>query len=192
MTASLVTFPGSPTCRVWLSELPAEYLSVGGSRKKLTAPATSGIRPSDIAVQVAIEAYKPAGPRFFFGMLGGSFEPDAASDGVRVVVECATDDSPSVSGTLAGSMDKVHSGIPEWVADVVLQSAKDAAERHQGIRGMVTLSYGAFGEASSSGHVFDYLTRVLFALLDRAAEASPLDQDEVARIISEHQHGCQG
>jgi len=186
MTASPVTLPGSPTCRVWLSELPVAYLSVGGSRKDLTIPATGGTKPSGSAVQVAIEAYKPAGPRFFFGMLGGSFEPDADVDGVRVVVECSTDDSPSVSGTLVGSMDKVHAGIPEWVANVVLQSAKGEIEQYQSIRGTVTLSYGAFGEVSSSEHVFDYLTRVLFALLDRAAQTSPLGHDEITRIVSEH------
>lgn len=186
MTASPMTLPGSPTCRVWLSELPVAYLSVGGSRKDLTVPATGGTKPSGRSVQVAIEAYKPAGPRFFFGMLGGSFEPDADIDEVRVVVECSTDDSPAVSGTLADSMDKVHSGIPEWVADAVLQAAKDTVERHQSIRGTVTLSCGAFGEASSSTVVFAYLTRVLLALLDRAAQTSPLGHDEITRIVLEH------
>ena len=138
------------------------------------------------AAQVAIEAFRPAGPRFFFGMLGGSFKPDANLGGLRVVVECSTDDAPPVSDTLANSLDNVHSGIPEWVTDTILNLASEAAERHECLRGTISLSYGAFGDVGSSTVVFAYLARVLFALLERASQPLPLGQEEIALIVADY------
>ncbi|WP_144034316.1 hypothetical protein [Sphingomonas sp. IBVSS2] len=159
--------------RVWLDDLPGDALLSNEAMREAHVfeggPAIARRR------RVAIEVFRPFGPSFHYGLLGGEYQ---ATDGheLEVVVPIDTPFAERLYGdALAGSLDVVTiGGLPEYTGAI----CAGVEQVNIGARpsGVLNITCMAHGEIGSAPIMFSSLARALIVALCRSDQPSSLDE----------------
>jgi hypothetical protein len=169
---------GIQKARIWLDELPsAAVLSDEAARESHIFECGSAIA---LRRAVAIEIFQGRGASFYYGLLGGEYQP-TRQGALAVVVPLDTPFPERLySSSLAGKLDAVTiGGLPEFAVGIRagLQQV-DVSERPCGV---LNLTCMAHGEVGSAPIVYGFLARALLFVLCRSD--LPTSLDEVMALI---------
>lgn len=163
---------------IWRNETPIEpFLSRNILRKELQA-----LCPHlySNAHELVIEIKQPRGPRCLYGLLGAQIR-HAENSSLNLCVGDGQLDSRAFEGSMISVIETPRYGLPEEVAEHVLQTIEDEMrEQHISFGGILDICYGAYGEVSSSISVFKTLAKALPRILSSDA----LDGDLIMQIFN--------
>jgi hypothetical protein len=169
---------GIQKARIWLDELPSiSILSNEAARESQIFECGCAIALRRL---VAIEVFQGRGASFYYGLLGGEYQPTRR--GALAVAVPLNTPFPNrlYSNSLAGKLDAVTiGGLPEFAIGIRAGLEQvDVSERPCGV---LNLTCMAHGEVGSAPVVYGSLARALLFVLCRSDP--PASLDEVMTLI---------
>jgi hypothetical protein len=164
---------GIQKARIWLDELPScASLSNEAARESHIFECGSAIA---LRRSAAIEVFQGRGASFYYGLLGGEYQPtQRGALAVAVPLDTPFPDR-RYSSSLAGKLDAVTIGaLPEFAIGIRagLQQV-DVSERPCGFLNLTCMAHGEIGSAPI---VYGFLVRALLSVLCRSDLPTSLDQ----------------
>jgi hypothetical protein len=164
----------SGQARIWCGELPdTGYEPVETSVHVIPANPEVQSVPRLLALEIVLYA----GPRVFYGLLGGEWVPDVSSQ-MTVCAGISHDRGRSFSNSLAGSCDEVMVGFPSQYK-MSLLSGVDIARGELGCRlacGQLLINWGSHGVVGSCNAMFRFIAAALVNLV-HSPNLDPSDEE---------------
>lgn len=161
------------SARVWLDDLPGDVLLPSETMRE------TYVFESGAAIvkrqRVAIEIFRPLGPSFHYGLLGGEYQTVEGHE-LQVIVPIDTPVSERLYGdALASSLDVVRvGGMPEYAGAICAGVGQvSIGARPSGVLNITCMAHGEIGSAPI---IFSSLARALIATLCRSDQPSSLDE----------------
>jgi hypothetical protein len=147
------------TVRIWKEDLP-HHLSLDNPIK-LNIPECS----SDFGhtLQLAVEMKIDISPTHIYGLLGCNFQK--AAGGLSVAIAVSDNKDCPFTDSIISQMDRVYWQLPRSFAEAINQ----AVVSHAGTLpcGSLMINCGASADIGSNNFIFDCLTHILLAALQR-------------------------
>jgi hypothetical protein len=144
---------GEVKARFWLGDADVFGYAPRGVHERRVSAGRTGVEARALSVEWA----RHLGPRFSFGLLGGSWAP--SSDGLLVVrVHEGSSDGPAWPGTLLPVGDGTRIGLPAWAAQAILEHASYALALGSGV---LDIHRAAHDDVASSALAFAATFRAL-------------------------------
>lgn len=148
---------------IWCNETPIEaFLSRDVMQTTLQASLPSLHCQNN---ELVIELKQPRGPRCLYGLLGAKFHRSENSQ-LNIRVGDGLLDSRLLKDSMIAQFETPRYGLPDEVANHVLKALVDEIDKRKiQLSGTLDVCFGAYGDISSSTHVFKLLARALPSIL---------------------------
>lgn len=177
----LTMHPGRYTSfRVWIGELPNAEFSSSRRLTRIVPAANGPRRDSRVA---AVEVSRCVGPRYIYGLIGGTWMPDQIGE-VALQVSLA-EQGPVFQDSLVSRMDEVRIGLPAEYGRGVLEGIDMALLEPGAVHaGGLQIHCAAHGIVSSSHNMFSHLTAILLKICSLPDET--LGEDDLMKCFPQN------